>query len=184
MLAPARRLVWTHPAQPGGRRQAVHAAHHRPVLEVAERGDVALVRLERRHDRTQLEVGARAARRPPVHLRAVRRVAHDRAVRDVEESHAQLRCRGRLRQRGRSRDHRIQQRQRQRDTGAAQHGPAGQMSFRQEHESAPSQFRPRTRLWQSALGSCDVGSRPVRSGRPCMRKASLVTMPETMADSR
>ena len=86
--------------------------------EVAERGDVALVRLERLQDRTQLEVGARAARRPPVHLRTVRRVAHDRAVRDVEEPHAHLRRRGRLRQRGRRRNHRVEQRQRQRDTGA------------------------------------------------------------------
>ena len=70
--------VRPHAAQPRGRREAVDAADHRLVLQVAERGDVALVRLERLQDRTQLEVGARPARRPLVHLRAERRVAHDR----------------------------------------------------------------------------------------------------------
>ena len=129
-------LVRTSPTQPRGRGQTVDPASHGLVLQVPERGDIALVRLERGEDRAQREVGTRAARRPPVHLRAVRGVAHDRAVRDVEESHAHLRGRGGLRQRSRRRDHGIEQRQGQGDPGAFQHGSPGQVFFRQEHDQS------------------------------------------------
>ena len=59
--------VGPHAREPRGRHDRVHGVLRRLVLEVAERGDVALVLLERRQDRAQLEVGARAARRPAIH---------------------------------------------------------------------------------------------------------------------
>src|SRR5215831_8620732 len=59
-------LVRTMAAQPGGRGEAVHTANHGLVLKIPERGDVLLIRLERLEDRTELEVGTRTARRPPV----------------------------------------------------------------------------------------------------------------------
>ena len=53
-----------------------------------------------------------------IHRRTVRRVAHDRAVGNVEEAGAHLRRRGGLGERRGGRHHRIQERQRQRDAGA------------------------------------------------------------------
>ena len=119
-----RARIGAHAAEPGRGHDRVHRVLIRLVLEVRERGHVALVLLERREDRAELEIRARAARRPVVHLGTERRIPEDRAVRDIEESRAQLRRGRRGRERGRGRDHRIEQRQADRDAEAAEHGSA------------------------------------------------------------
>src|SRR5215510_7359221 len=50
-------LVRPMAAQPGGRGEPVHTTDQRLVLEVPERRDVFLVRLERLENGTELEVG-------------------------------------------------------------------------------------------------------------------------------
>jgi hypothetical protein len=97
-----------HAAQPSGRHERVHVAARSLVLDVIERGYVALVALERLEYRAQLEGSARAARHPMIHFCAVDRIPHDRAVRQIEEPGAQLRRRGSLRERRCRRNHRIE----------------------------------------------------------------------------
>ena len=74
-----------------------------------------LVLLQRLHDLVQLEVRARAAGRPGIDFLAVRRVVHDRAVREVEEPDARSSGTAAVcGQRGGRRNHRVEQRQAQR----------------------------------------------------------------------
>ena len=101
----------THDSQVPGTSACTGAALAGLVVEAADDGQLLLERLERLEDRRQLEVRALGRRRP---------LLHDRAVREVDEAHARLRRRGGLRQRGARRNHRVQQRQADRDARAAQ----------------------------------------------------------------
>ncbi len=111
----------------------MNRACRRFVLQISERRDVLLVRLERRKNLAELEVGAGAAGRPFIHRRTMRRVAHDRAVRQIEEACPQFRHRGGLGESRVGRHHGIQKRQSQRHTGCFQHRSAGKMFLRDEH---------------------------------------------------
>ena len=96
-----------------------------------------LVPFERREDLVELEVRARAARRPVVHGGAVGCVPEDRAVRNVEEASAQLRRGSRLGKCRGGGNHRVQQRQRERHAGTFEHGATGKMFLRHEHGVPP-----------------------------------------------
>src|SRR5262249_45446797 len=170
---------------------------------VSNRDDVLLVRFQRLHDGAELEVGARAGRSPLVHLRTMGGVSHDRAVRNVEEPRPQLPgCRG-LRQGSGGRDHCIQQRQGHADPRTFEKRPAGKMFLTYEHVESPTsrisnwtnpapQIRdPKFLIGRVQFSISDFGFEMQDSSNfkfphltACIRKASLVTMPETMADSR
>ena len=111
-------------AEPCRRVNGMNGVRARLVLEVGERGHAMLVAFEGLHDRAQTKIRIRSARRPMVHLGAMGRIPHDRAVRNVEEPDPEPTRRSGLSNRRACRHHRIEQRQRQRDTSAAQHGPA------------------------------------------------------------
>src|SRR5205823_8132746 len=80
--------------------------------------------LERLEDRRKFKVGVLGRRSPPV---------HDRAMREIDESHARLWTRGRLRKGSRCGNHRLQQRQSYRDTCATKEHAARKMLLRYEH---------------------------------------------------
>src|SRR5207249_9515565 len=63
--------------------------------------------------------------------------AHRRAVRRVDEAETLHRTRRRPGEDGERRDHRIQQRQGDRDAHATQEGPTGQRHLEDTHRSAP-----------------------------------------------
>ena len=116
------------------------AAIGQRVLEAADNVDLVVERLERLQDLGQLEPGAGRLRRPLV---------HDGAVRDVDRAEAGAGLGGRLRPGGRRRHHRVEERQRQRDAGAAQEGPPRQVGLAQErHGGSPSLL---TRIRNGAL---------------------------------
>src|SRR5213079_1914789 len=66
--------VRTTAAEPCRRSEAVNRASGGRVLEIPERRNVLLVRLEGGENRAELEIGAGTAGRPFVHGRAMRRV--------------------------------------------------------------------------------------------------------------
>src|SRR5262249_3499567 len=137
-----------------------------------ERSHVALVLLERREDRAQLEIGAGAARGPVVHLLAERRVPQDRAVRDIEEPGAQLRRGRSVRQCRGGRDHRVEQRQAERDAGALENRAARQVLLRDVHGVL---LQLLATVCAPAFGA---------AGSACSRNASLRTTPWTISANR
>jgi hypothetical protein len=137
----------------------VHGAKAGPVLEIAERRHQVLVLLERLENWAELEIRAGAARGPAIHLLPMLRVPHDRAVGDIEETHPQLRRGVGLGERGGGRDHRIEQRQSDRDTRALEQRSARKVLSGEIH---------------------DLHSSPIA----CMRNASLDTIPATIDENR
>ena len=125
--------IRTGRAEPRGGRKRMHRTRGGGILQVPERRHVLLVRLQRRKDRTEREGGTGTGRRPPVQRRTVRRIPHDRAVGNIEESGPQFRNRRGLGERRAGRHHRIQERQRQRHSGGLQNGSARNMFLRDEH---------------------------------------------------
>ena len=89
------------------------------LRETADDRQTIAKRLERRQDRRQLEVRALTDRRPVVDAGEVPRDA----VRHVDEAQATKRAGRRLRERDAGRDHRVEQRQRERRAHAAQDRP-------------------------------------------------------------
>ena len=65
-----------------------------------------------------------AGRRPPI---------HHRAVREVDEADVRRRLRGRLRERGAGRNHRVEQRQAERGSESPQNRAARQVLLGDEH---------------------------------------------------
>ena len=108
--------AWTNAREPRARRDRVCRPVGVLVLEARYDRELVLEWLERLEDLRQIEFGAFLGRRPLV---------HDRAVREIDEAHPRERLRGGLRERRTRRDHRIEQRQRDRRAHAAQHGSAG-----------------------------------------------------------
>ena len=99
------------------------------VFESAHDGQLLLERRERLENWRQLEARPFSCRCPLV---------HDGAVRQIEKPHARLwTCCG-LGQRGPRRDHRVQQRQTDRDTRAAKKCAPGEMLLRDEHGQTSS----------------------------------------------
>src|SRR6266705_4812390 len=92
-----------------------HSAHNRQLL---------IEWLQRFDNCRQFEILTLGCRRPLV---------HDRAEREVDESHVRLWVGRGLRQGGPRWNHRIQQRQSHGDTGASKKSAAGKMSLRDEH---------------------------------------------------
>src|SRR5262249_44946034 len=124
--------------------------------------NILLVRLERCQDRTELEIGAGAGRRPLIQCRTVRRVPHDRAVRNIEEARPQLGNRRGLGKSRAGRHHRIPEWQPPRDSSGLQNCSATNVLLGDEHLI-------------SYLASI--------ASEPCLRKASLLTIPNTIEDS-
>jgi hypothetical protein len=91
------------------------------VLETAHDRELLLERLERSQDRHELEALAVGRRRP---------LAHDGAVRKVDEPELYERLLRRVRERG---HHRIEHRQRDRRADSTQHRPPRQMLLGDEH---------------------------------------------------
>src|SRR5262252_3567784 len=91
------------------------------------------------------------------HGKAMDRVPHDRAVRNIEEARPQLRRGVGLGERGSGWDHRIEQRQSDGDARAPEQGPARKMLSGQIH---------------------------LQSSSACMRNASLDTIPATSDENR
>jgi hypothetical protein len=85
------------------------------VLETADDRHLLLERFQRLEHGTELERLALGGRRP---------LRHDRAVRQVDEPHVHLGGGGGLRERRAGRNHRVQERQRDRRAHAAQHRAA------------------------------------------------------------
>ncbi len=111
----------------------MHRARRGGVLQIAERRNVLLVRLQRGQNRAELETFAGAGRRPFIHRRTMRRVVHDGAVRKIKEAGSQLGHRGGLGQSRAGRHHRIQKRQPQRHAGSFQHRSARNVLLCEEH---------------------------------------------------
>ena len=105
----------------------------RRMREVADDAHAIAERLERLQDLGELEPGPVSRRRPLVHRRAVR---------DVDAAHARLRRGCRLRERGGRGHHRFEQRQRQRDAGAAKERAPREVFLRDErHGAVPPSYR-------------------------------------------
>jgi hypothetical protein len=101
-----------------------HSALTRFITQTADDRHVLADGLERLQDEGKLRVAARR-RRLPLRLQ--------RAVREVDEAEPRGgRCRG-LRQSRSRRDHRVEQRQRDRSAGTLQNRTAGQMLACQKH---------------------------------------------------
>ena len=96
------------------------------VRQVAEDGQVLPERFERPEDRRELEVRALLCGRP---------LAHDRAVRHVDEAEPRERRGRRLGQRRRRRHHAVEERQRDGHAEASQDGAAGDGLLRDDHDS-------------------------------------------------
>src|SRR5262249_10186694 len=91
---------------------------------MAERGHAVLVLLKRLENVVELEIRAGTARGPAIHVRAMLRIPHDRAMGHIEEACPQLRRGGGLSERGGGRYHGVEQRQSDGHTCAPEHGPA------------------------------------------------------------
>src|SRR5581483_2258716 len=139
--------VRTRRAEPGRRGEGMHRARRRGVFQTPERRNVLFMLFQRRKNGAELEAGARAGGSPLVHGGTVRGVTHDRAVRDVEESHAQLGSGGSLRQGRAGRHHRIKKRQPERDSGGLQHRSSRNVFLGEEHAASwPAKERSRFSL--------------------------------------
>ena len=125
--------VRTSAAEPRRRSEAVNRAGGGRVLEISERRNVLLVRLEGGKNRAEFEIGAGAAGRPFVHGGAMRGVVHDRAVGHVEEARSQLGHRGGLSKSCARRHHGVEKRQPQSHSGALQYRSPRNMFLRDEH---------------------------------------------------
>src|SRR5204863_4610699 len=99
----------------------------------------------------------------------MRGVAHDRAVGKVEEARPQLRYGGSLGKSCAGRHHGVQERQPQCNSGALQHCSAGNMFLCDEHVFS---F---TYLDATCFGAATAA--------PCLRNASLFTIPKTSEDN-
>jgi hypothetical protein len=95
------------------------------VAQTADHGDVLAQRFQRLEDERKLEIAAGLRRRP---------VFLERAMGEVHEAQARARSRDGLRQRRASRDHGVEQRERDRRAGALEHGAPRQVLLRQKHD--------------------------------------------------
>ena len=126
----------SHATEPRARDDPVRArALAGLVTQAGDDRHVLLVRLERLQDLRQLESRARFLRLP---------ARLHRAMREVDEADARLRCRGRVGERRGRGNHRIQQRQGDGDARPAQHRATGQMLLGDEHCRIPSLLNLRT----------------------------------------
>ena len=127
-------------------------------LHLADRDQLIAERLERLHDRLELEVAA--GLRPDATCPGYTPFGH------VDRAEPERRRRGRVRLRGERRHHRVEQRQRDRGAErAAQERAAGQMLLRDDHGYSVSlrfvrpcvdRFRPvpsLVRIWNGALST-------------------------------
>jgi len=105
-----------------------NAALARLVAQPTHDRDVIAQRLERLQDERKVGVLTDDLRLPLV---------LQRAVREVDEAEPRGRRGGRLGERRAGRDHRVEERQRDRRTGALEHGAPGKMLAGQEHGCAP-----------------------------------------------
>ena len=99
-------------------------AVHLGPRQVADHHQRIAKGLERLENRCELETGAGRGRRP---------LAHDHAVRDVDEAGAELRPRHGLRRVRQRRHHRIEQRERESGAHAFQDLATGDRGLRDEH---------------------------------------------------
>jgi hypothetical protein len=102
--------------------------------EVADDDQRIAIGLERLEDRRELERGTRCGGRP---------LAHDHAMRDVDEAHAELRFRRGLRHCRERRHHRIEQWKRHAHTNASEERASRDRPFQGEHVRAHDSSRAR-----------------------------------------
>src|SRR5262245_16035411 len=122
----------------------------------------------------------------------MRRVPHDRAVRNIEEARPQLGNRRGLGKSSAGRHHRIQEWQTQRDSGGLQNCSATDVLLSNEHLISFYQRRAyRPLQCGTLLRRLLTGGRSPHASNhlaaavsaPCLRKASLLTIPNTIEDS-
>jgi hypothetical protein len=142
-----------------------------------------LVRLERSQDGAELEIGAGAGGRPLVHGRAKFGVGHDGAMGKVEEARAQLGNGGGLRERRAGRHHGLQKRQPQGDPGGLQHCSARNVLLGEEHGASYDSGSSVPGRQQIPIVCPTFVCRVIYFAAPCLRKASLWTMPRMSEDS-
>src|SRR5262245_61415310 len=127
-----RLLTWLrgHAAEPRAGIERMHWwSDGRLVLQPAHDRELLLEPSERLEDRPQLEAGARGRGRP---------VLHDGAMRQVHESHARLRRSSGVNQLRPRRDHGIEERQSNDDTGTAKKSATRKMLLCNEHDGPRS----------------------------------------------
>src|SRR5439155_25862128 len=131
-------------------------------------------RLERLGDERELEVLSLLQRAPEAGSRAVR-------VPDADEApYRRSGCQPRGRQR---RYHRLEQRQGQRDAGAAQEGPPRSVVLRHVHRLAPRRVRLPARCLPRAHGVPGAASRAFTRIWNCALRTTLSTMAENRLSS-
>ena len=117
-----------HATEPGAWRDGVNRrADRRLIAEAADDRELLLERGEGLEDFTEFVIGALGLGRP---------AAHDLAMRQIKETHIRLGgTRRRLGERRSGRDHRVQQRQRDRISRPPQKCPPWEMLLRNIHQS-------------------------------------------------
>src|SRR6185369_12065752 len=150
-------VPWLHARQP--RHLDIAVRLRRLTLLVAQArhdGEVLPEWLQRLQDRRHLVVGAGLRRRPLV---------HDGAVREPDEGEALWRgARGCRRPRGRSRTHRVEERQRDAGSNTFQHRAPRDMLFEYVHRVSPLSPRAGPDFWtRRTTPSLKNKTRPTQS---------------------